>query len=61
VTSIKPRPSLFITLFFLLRFEFRIVEPLVIRTYQSMVGEAFIHKLPGIALLACALCIWRLR
>jgi membrane protease YdiL (CAAX protease family) len=61
VTSLKIRPSLFIVLFFLLCLAARIVELLVIRTDQSVVGEAFIHKLLGIALLAGALYVWRLK
>jgi membrane protease YdiL (CAAX protease family) len=57
----KIKPSLFAALLFLLCFALRVVELLVIRTDQSVVGEAFIHKLLGIALLAGALWFWRLK
>ena len=49
----------FILIFFAVRLALRIFEILVIRTDQSAAGEAFIHKLPGIALMTAA--IGRLR
>jgi membrane protease YdiL (CAAX protease family) len=61
MTSARIKPAVFILLFFLLCFALRVVELLVIRTDQSVVGEAFIHKLLGIALLAGALWFWRLK
>jgi hypothetical protein len=61
MASLKIRPALFILLFFLLCFALRVIELLVIRTDQSVVGEAFIHKLLSIALLAGALWFWRLK
>ena len=55
----KARPALFILLFYFICFVFRAIEYLVIRTDQSVIGEAFIHKLIGIALLATA--VWGLK
>ena len=52
----KTRPALFVLLFYLICFVFRGIEYLVIRTDQTLIGEAFIHKLIGIALLAVA--VW---
>lgn len=55
----KSRPALFILLFYLVCFVFRAIEYLIIRTDQSVIGEAFIHKLLGIVLLALA--VWGLK
>ena len=54
--TIKQNPIRFILLFYAVCFVFRGIEYLVIRTDQSFIGEAFIHKLVGIALLAVA--VW---
>ena len=54
--NIKKQPVRFILAFYLMCFVFRAVEYLVIRTDQSAIGEAFIHKLIGIGLLAAA--VW---
>lgn len=51
----KSRPVLFVSLFFLVCLLFRGIEYFVIRTDQTFFGEAFIHKLVGIALLAAVL------
>jgi membrane protease YdiL (CAAX protease family) len=54
--TFKQNPIRFILLFYAVCFVFRGIEYLVIRTDQSFIGEAFIHKLIGIALLAAA--VW---
>lgn len=52
--QIKSRPILFILLFYSLCFAFRLVEYFLLRTDQSVIGEAIIHKLAGIIFLAVA-------
>ena len=63
MTCAKKRPILFIVIFYFVCLLFRIIEYFIIRTDQSIIGEAFIHKLIGIGLLALAVrylgCKWR--
>jgi hypothetical protein len=61
VQKLKQRPLLFILLFYFICFLFRDVEYLFIRTDQSIIGEAFIHKLIGIFLLAAAIRLLQYR
>jgi len=53
----------FVLLFFLICFVIRTAESLLLRTDRSVIGELFVHKLIGVALLAGALrhlrCDWR--
>jgi membrane protease YdiL (CAAX protease family) len=51
----------FILLFYLICFAVRTVESFVIRTDQSVIGELFVNKLFGIALIAVALHWLQLR
>ena len=59
----KSKPILFILGFYAICCVFRGIEYFLLRTDQSVIGEAFIHKLVGIALLAAALSVigykWR--
>lgn len=55
LNSGRVHPVRFILIFYTLCFVLRGIEYFVIRTDQTVLGEAFIHKLAGIALLALAL------
>jgi membrane protease YdiL (CAAX protease family) len=53
--DIKKSPITFILKFYIVCFVFRAFEYFVLRTDQSVIGEAFVHKLIGIGLLALAI------
>jgi membrane protease YdiL (CAAX protease family) len=61
IVAVSVKPIVFVLSFFALCFAARIIELFVIRTDLSVVGEAFIHKLFGIALLAAALFVLHLK
>ncbi len=59
MSNLRKRPVIFILAFYLICFIFRGIEYIFIRTDQGFIGENFIHKLIGIALLAVA--VWLLQ
>jgi hypothetical protein len=57
----KNTVPVFILMFFLVIFAFRIADSFLIRTDQGPIGELFTHKLIGIALLIAAVRFLRLK
>jgi len=55
IKSAALRPIRFVLVFYLACMTLRGIEYLVLRTDQSVIGEAFVHKVAGIALMAAAL------
>ncbi len=55
----KRTPILIVFIFYAICFSLRAIEYFLFRTDQSIIGEAFIHKLAGIFLLAAALPFFR--
>lgn len=55
--TIKQKPLFFVTIIYICCYVFRIMEYFIIRTDQSIIGEAFIHKLLGLALML--LVLWK--
>ncbi|WP_349944364.1 CPBP family intramembrane glutamic endopeptidase [Lacrimispora sp. BS-2] len=55
----KRNPIPIIFMFYAICFIFRVIEYFIFRTDQSMIGEAFIHKLTGILLLAAVIPFFR--
>lgn len=56
----RRNPIAFVLAFYLVCFAFRAVEYFLFRTDQTAIGEAFVHKLIGIALLIAVLPVLRL-
>lgn len=55
------RPVAYIVILYLVCAVFRVIEYFLIRTDQTLFGEAFIHKLAGIAVLAVAVRLFAFR
>lgn len=57
--SVNLKPIGFMLLFYIVCFIFRGIEYFLLRTDQTVIGEAFIHKLVGIVMIALA--VWLLK
>ena len=57
----KPKPLSAVLLLYLICFAFRILEYFLLRTDQTFLGEAFVHKLIGIAILFIVVKIFSLK
>jgi membrane protease YdiL (CAAX protease family) len=55
IFSPEKKPITFMNVFFLICLVLRLIESLLIRTDQGSIGELFMHKIAGIALLAAVL------
>lgn len=61
MTNKKAKPFLTVLLIYVICFGFRVFEYFVLRTDQTFFGEAFVHKLIGIAILYICVCAFKFK